>query len=126
MKKLSLFTLFCLVTSIFACKKENLAPIVSISTPTLNQSIKSKTDFNITGTVSDDNSLHEMSIRIVQASDGKEILNLTPIVHDLKTFSFNETWKPTFTEDTKVIVTVKAIDHSDLSSSKSVEFTITK
>ena len=126
MKKLSLFTLFCFIMSIFACKKDNLKPVVSIATPTTSQSVKSNTVLNMTGTVSDDSGLHEMSISIVQASDGKELFKISPNILNKKTYSFGETWTPTVAADTKVVLTVKAMDHSDLLDSKSVEFTITK
>ena len=124
MKKI-LFIAFALSLGMMSCKKDNLAPVLTITAPTESQSVKTGTDLKITGKLTDD-SLHELTVKITQTADGKELFSTSPTVHDFTTYDINETWKPTVTVDTDMTLTVTAIDHKDNTVTKTVKFKVTK
>jgi hypothetical protein len=127
MKKL-LFILAMASLGASACQKDTTdksIPKVSINNPTASLSVPTGKGLSISGTVSD-NDLHEMSIVVTQVSDGKELFNATPVVHDLASYDFKETWTPALTENTDVKVVVTATDHALNAGTATILFKVTK
>lgn len=128
MKKL-LFVLIILGVSLSACHKnhdDTTSPTLIITAPTDNASVKIGTDVKITGTASDNLTMHEMSIKITQDTDNKELFSAAPTVHEKVTYDINETWKPNVTAETNVTLTVTVIDHSDNKTTKTIKFKVAK
>ncbi len=128
MKKL-FFLLAITVLGMSACHKDTTdktAPKVTIITPIASSVLPTGKGFSITGTVSDNTGLHEMSIVVTQVSDGKELFNVAPVVHDLTDYTFKEIWTPALTANTDVKVVVTATDHSSNIGTATVLFKVTK
>lgn len=97
-------------------KKENQAPVVSITEPSDNQMFSIPDSVIITGTVTDDESLHEMSLVIVKAT-GDTIAKVFPYVHELKTYNFNYEFRPSDAGTYSIQVTAE--DHTEKSTTVS-------
>lgn len=86
-------------------------PKVQISTPTEMKMYNNGDTVHITGKATDA-SLHEMVIKVVNASNGAEMFKATPTVHDLTEYNFDVKWKSTVNDHTNAKVIVLAEDHS--------------
>jgi hypothetical protein len=85
------FILICVVVLLaslmYSCSKKNGAPIIVIAKPVSNDTIITPDTLTVQGVVTDDKSLHQMSI-IILTSIGDTVFQEQPYVHNLKTYSF--------------------------------------
>ncbi|HLP50411.1 MAG TPA: DUF4625 domain-containing protein [Chitinophagales bacterium] len=89
-------------------KKENMAPVIDIEEPTNNRMISLGDSIHIEGVVTDDESLHEMSVIVTNTANVK-VLEEYPTVHELSTYSFHYHFHPMATGT--YTLTVTAEDH---------------
>lgn len=112
-------SLFLLVAS---CKKEkNEAPVLTITSPTVNQNFTTGATVNITGTATDDKALHEASVLVI-ASTTDTILKEYPTVHSEASYTFSYSVTATNTETYQVQVIFA--DHDGAETKKDVTFTV--
>lgn len=111
---LSLAVVAALLITATGCKKnEAEKPQLEIASPTENAVFTSGSTINITGTVSDEDELHEMSIKVMRHSDDSLIQEWYPTVHSMESYTFNETLVINVTTDTEFHVEVEVEDHDD-------------
>jgi hypothetical protein len=97
-------------------------PVLTIKSPTSGDNIPGP--ITIKGDVSDE-SLHELSIIVKKDSDKSELFKATPVVHDLTTFSFLETWTPTGLDpETAVTLSITIEDHNANKTEQSISFKV--
>lgn len=102
---------------------DKTAPVLTISEPTAGESLSG--EIHIHGTVTDETSLHELSIKITRDSDNSEMFSAAPSVHDLTAYDFDEHWTPTgLTAETDVTLTIVVADHGDNNDTKTVKFKV--
>ncbi|MCC6818416.1 MAG: hypothetical protein IT245_05970 [Bacteroidia bacterium] len=127
MKKITLKTSFKLIllsSLIFtACKKEDddhdhdhsttdtSKPTITMSSPTNMKMYNNGDTVKIIGLV-EDASLHELVVKIIKDSDGSVLFQATPTVHDLTSYSINQSWKSQVSDHTNATVVILAEDHS--------------
>jgi hypothetical protein len=116
MKLLKYFTLFLIIVTI-SCNKDDSHPIIVVNNPTLAKGAlreyKSGKELKINGTASDDKCMKDMYIGILDKKTKKVLFEAMPNVKDLKTFDFNETWTPSFKEETTIILKIIVNDQGD-------------
>ena len=119
---LGLTVLSALAITISSCgAKENQAPVIDIEEPADNATVTLPDSLHIEFTATDDESLHEMSVLIIQ-STGDTVFRQYPMVHDLKTYTFHAHFPPASTGSYTLQVTAE--DHDSESSSASRSFTV--
>lgn len=130
MKKLTyLSTVVIAIALVFgSCKKEehiesNEKPSLSIVKPSDKAVVKSNETIAIEGTVSDP-SLHELVIKLTNTKTGSDVLFEAPIVHDLKTYTFNYSYTPSVSTSTNFILEVIVINHSEIKNSETRTITV--
>lgn len=103
--------------------EDKVSPVLTITEPTSGASISG--EVHIKGNVTDESSLHELSIKITLDSDNSELFSAAPKVHDLATYDFDEKWTPSgLTGETDVTLTVITADHGDNSVTQTVKFKV--
>ena len=127
MKNLLYLTIALLIISCHAHDEADVnAPKLTITAPTKGDFVKNNTDMKISGTITDE-SLHELSIKILTKSNNTVLFTSTPEVHDKTSYSINETWKPSLTADTtQVYLAVEVYDHNDNKSADTISFNVIK
>ncbi len=106
----------------FACKKDKIAPSVSINAP--GDGAQASGIVVITGTVTDE-FLKTMTLKITKDATGVELWSKTLSLDGLTTFNFNEQFNPgVVVTPTNVTLTVKAADKNGSETSKIVKFTL--
>ena len=126
MKKLFFYAGILLCFSNFGCHKhsdENVAPVLTIITPSANQVYKSGDNVVISGSATD-NSLHELRIDITVTATGASLYNNVISVHDLTSYTINNSWKSSVTTSTAATVKVEVEDHSGNVAEKKVSIVI--
>jgi hypothetical protein len=126
MKKLFFYAGILLCFSNCGCHKhsdENVAPVLTIITPSANQVYKSGDNVVISGSVTD-NSLHELRIDITVTATGASLYNNVISVHDLTSYTINNSWKSSVTTSTAATVKVEVEDHSGNVAEKKVSIVI--
>ena len=122
--KTIIFAILCLLT-IAACDKhdesDNNAPVVTIASPTENESISGEVHLEVNVT---DESLHEMEVKVTQDSDGAELYKDTPVVHDKTEYTFHAHFTPTVATETPVTLTIVVSDHSEHTTTKTLKFKV--
>lgn len=116
----------CALFSFAACHEhdedDTTNPVINISSPTADASLSGAVA--IKGTVTDE-SLHEMSIVVTKDSDGSELFKKTPEVHDLTSYTINESWTPSgIGAETSVTLKVTVSDHSDHTVEQIIKFKV--
>ena len=76
-----------LASFLYSCSKKNEAPIIVITKPVNNDTIITPDTLTVQGVVTDDKSLHQMSV-IILSSTGDTVFKEYPYVHNLKTYPF--------------------------------------
>lgn len=122
------FTAFLWVSSllcIVSCQKSNSdAPIVNIVTPLADDQFSGGQDIRIKGDVSDAVNLHALTIKITDDKTGAVLFSNTPEVHDVKTYTYDVTWKAKVSDWTDATVTVIAENHADIQTTKTIKIKI--
>lgn len=128
MQNLLLLAAISISVAFFACKNDKdeddtIAPVLTISSPTVGVSISGAV--NITGTLTDE-SLHELLLTVTDDVTGDTLYvpATDPEVHDLTSYTINETWTPSVTAETAVTLTVLAEDHSSNETTKTIKFKV--
>jgi hypothetical protein len=106
-------------------ENDTTAPVLTITSPSVDASVSGAV--SIAGTLTDEDSLHELSITVTKDADGATLF--TPVkeieVHDLTSFTIAETWTPTgITAETAVTLIVVAEDHGGNKTTKTVKFKV--
>lgn len=116
-----LLTFFAFTISSCSDKK-NEAPVITLDEPANGETIVLGDSIHIEGMVTDDESLHELMIK-VSNSAGATVFQSVPAVHNLKSYTFHHHVTP-FSADVHTL-TITAADHEEVSSTKTVTFTVT-
>ena len=75
-----------------ACSKnggDNEKPVINLTTPTANQQFTAGQTINITGTVSDNDEIHEVHVIVTNKTTSTEILHFHDHI-DAKTYNINQ------------------------------------
>lgn len=122
---LSLAVLSALVITITGCKKpENEKPEIEITSPADNAMITTGSTIAITGTVTDNDELHEMSIKVMRHSDDSLIQAWYPTVHAMESYAFSETLTINVSAETEYHLEVEAEDHDGNKTSAERHFSV--
>ena len=117
--------LFLLISSLLSCHKTSTdAPIVNIVTPLVDDQFTSGQDIRIKGDVSDAVNLHGLTIKITDDKTGTVLFSNTPDVHDLKTYTYDVTWKAKVSDWTDATITVIAENHAEIQTTKTIKIKI--
>jgi Bacterial Ig domain len=104
---------------------DKTAPGVTITSPTDNASLPASAAIAIKGTVTDEASLHELTITVTNDADSKELFKATPTVHDKTSYTISESFTPSgVTAAINATLTVTAEDHNSNITTKAVKFVI--
>lgn len=118
---LLILSLLCVVS----CQKNSSdPPIVNIVTPLADDQFSNGQDIRIKGDVSDAVNLHALVIKITDDKTGAVLFSNTPEVHDLKTYTYDVTWKAKVSDWTDATVTVTAENHADIQTTKTIKIKI--
>jgi hypothetical protein len=96
------------------------APVLTITAPAANQVYATGANVIISGTVTD-NSLHELVITITNTATSAVLYTKTISVHDLSSYSINESWVNNVTAITNATVKVEVEDHDSNHIEKMVQ-----
>ena len=123
-----LFASFLLILSVFtstSCHKtsEN-DPTVSITSPAVDEQFANELPIKLTGSVSDADGLHSMTIKVTDDKSGVVLFTKSPNVLNLKTYSFSESWTPKVTDWVDATVTVVAENHGAKQTTQTVKVKI--
>ena len=106
----------------FACKKDKVAPSLSINSP--GDGAQAKGVVVIKGVVADEN-LKTVTLKITKDATGTEMYSKTLSVDGLSTYSFEEQYDPGIVvAATNVTLTVEVSDKNGAKTSKIVKFTL--
>jgi hypothetical protein len=134
MKSLSFKIVLSILTISFflfntACKKETIdtvKPVLTIGEPAEGTifTLTDDPEVHIEFTVTDETSLHELSVEVKDAS-GAVIYTDAPSVHDLKLLDYHEHFEPTgITGEVSMTLTVTAEDHGANVTTQTVNFKV--
>lgn len=118
---------YILLLSVASCSKKDegqFPPVVTVTVPLDGQEFVSGSTVSIKGTATDDAGLHEGKIVVVKSADNKELFVKEPGVHDLKSFTFDYSYTPVFSEPTNLKLIATFYDHDDNKTEKIVNFVV--
>ena len=111
----------CIVAS---CKKnpgpEN--PVITLTSPADTLVINVGDTISINGTVTDNESLHEVFISFKNNGSDSVLINDNPYTHGSKSYTFRYTWYPSYTST--YTLNVIAQDHDLNTTEKDFSFTV--
>lgn len=116
MKKINSLSIIAitLVISFTSCtKKDDTAPVISLSTPVDQQDFAIGDTIFIHGDVTDNEALHELMVSLTQEESGAVVLDYMPTVHDMPSFHIDTFFVPTDTVHVHFDLKVEAWDHDD-------------
>ena len=125
MKKVSLVSvalvLLSVISIISSCKKKNEAPVIVFNEPAEGEEyhLSIADSIHCEFTVTDDNSLHELSV-VCTGPSGDTIFSAAPMVHDLKTYEFHGHPHPTVVGAHHIIVTAEDHDGAVTTGTRNV------
>ena len=119
----SKFILIALLSILaFSCKKDKVAPALTIGAP--GDGAQAKGVVVITGTVTDEN-LSNMTIKITKDASGIEVYNKQLSLDGLTVYNYNEQYDPgVVVSNTNVTMVVEVSDKNNSKTSKTVKFTL--
>ena len=123
MKNIYILFYFGIVVTTVSCSKHNdekIAPVITLTSPTANQSFAAAASVPITGTITDDG-LHELRITITNTATSAVLYTKTISVHDLTSYSINENWVNNVAAITNATVKVEVEDHDGYTIEKKVQ-----
>jgi len=130
MKKINYFSILAITFfSLFiSCKKDEHEhdhdkPKITLSSPTDNSIIKSGTAIAIKGVVNDA-SLHEIVIKLTNTTSGNVVLNETPVVHDLTSFTIDYSYISSVTVSSVFTLEISVMDHSENTNTEKRTITV--
>jgi hypothetical protein len=100
-----------MVSWLASCSKENKAPVINWQSPVDSTVVATPDSVHLKGTITDDRSLHEVSIAIYNDSTTDTIFKLAPYVHDLKVYTYTANYFPDTTVKGNYTLLVTAADH---------------
>lgn len=110
-----------------SCEKEDTTdPVITVNEPAVGDILTLSVDpeVHIEIDVSDETSLHEMSVEVKDAA-GNIIFSDAPTVHDLKNYSYHEHFEPAgIAAETDMTLTVSVSDHADHEVTAAVSFKV--
>lgn len=112
-----------------SCKKEEVdvtKPVVTVAEPTEGAvfSLTDDPEVHMEFTVTDEASLHELSVELKDAS-GTVVFSDAPEVHDLKTYAYHEHYVPSgITSEVNMTFTVTAEDHGSNVTTQTINFKV--
>lgn len=118
---LSALILTAFAFAVSSCGHKNEAPVINLEEPDATSNLVLGDSIHIEGTVTDDESLHEMSITITNPSGGT-VFQSFPTVHNLKTYDFHYHFTPLAAE--VLTLTIIAEDHEGESATKTATITV--
>ena len=123
------FTTFFWATillTVLSCHKTTqiAAPTLNVLAPLVDDQFTSGQEIRIKGNASDDANLHALTIKITNDKTGAVLFSSEPYVHDLKTYTFNVTWKAAVSDWTDATVTVIAENHDEIITTKTIKIKI--
>ena len=128
MKISHILTTFLLATSLIytsAChKKSSAVPTVSITSPAVDDQFANDLVIKMKGEIGDADGLHALTIKITDDKTGAVLFTKYPVVHDLTTYAFNESWVAKVADWTDATVTVMAENHDGGITTKTVKIKI--
>lgn len=122
---LLIITFFALFVS---CKKDELEhdydkPTITLSSPTDNSIIKSGTAIAIKSVVYDE-SLHEIIVKLTNTTSGNVVLNETPVVHDLTSYTIDYSYTTNVTVSSVYSLEIIVMDHSENTNTEKRTITV--
>lgn len=106
---------------LWGCKKENAAPVITITSPTQSQTFAKGATVNVTGIATDDKALHEAAV-IVTNSAGDTVLGEYPTVHSQPSFDFSYSFQAV--DSGMHHVNLVFADHDNAETEEEVMFTV--
>ena len=89
---MKILVLIFALTSLAACKKnggDTLKPLIQISTPTPNQQFSAFSTVTISGTITDDDEIHEVHVEVVNKNNSTAVIHFMEHV-DAKTYNIHQ------------------------------------
>jgi hypothetical protein len=119
---ITFFTLFV------SCKKEEHEhdhdkPTITLSSPSDNSIIKSGTAIVVKGVVNDA-TLHEIVVKLTNTTSGNVILNETPLVHDLTSYTIDYSYTTNVTVSSVYSLEIIVMDHSENTNTEKRTITV--
>jgi hypothetical protein len=125
MKLTNIVSLALVALALVACKKEDgEPPVISISQPLATASFSVGDTLSISGTVTDDEGLHEVFVNLVNTSNGDSVLwSMGGHTHD-NPYTFQGSYVLNVAPNTGIELRVEAIDETDLQTESHLHFHI--
>lgn len=125
MKFTTLILILGLLTT-FSCHKTSTTspPTLSIVAPLGDDQFAGGQVIKISGETGDADGLHSLTIKITDDKTKAVLFTESPPVHDLKTYKFNVVWTAKVADWTDATVTVTAINHDEIETTKTIKIKI--
>ena len=125
MKFTTLILILSLLTT-FSCHKTSTTspPTLSIAAPLGDDQFAGGQVIKISGETTDAEALHSLTIKITDDKTKAVLFTESPPVHDLKTYKFNVVWTAKVADWTDATVTVTAINHDEIETTKTIKIKI--
>ena len=124
MKSIYILFYFGLVAIAVSCNKHNggdkVVPVLTIISPAANQVYAHNASVAITGSITDDG-LHELRINITNTATSALLYTKTISVHDLTSYSINESWVNNVAAITNATIKVEVEDHDGYNIEKKIQ-----
>ncbi len=130
---LNITAVFIIATVFVACTKhtsettDTTKPVITVVEPMADDtlSLAVEPEIHIEFTVTDETGLHELNVLLIK-NNVDTLMNESPAVHDLKTYSFHEHAIPTgISSLTPMKAILTAEDHGENKEVKTISFFIT-
>lgn len=99
-------------------------PVINLSTPRVKDTFKNGDTIRIAGTVTDNESLHVLTVEIKNNATNAVLFTESPTVHDLLTYTLATRWKANVSMHTDATLTITAQDHDNNVSTKTTSIHI--
>ncbi|MDZ4793333.1 MAG: hypothetical protein SGI83_03560 [Bacteroidota bacterium] len=99
-------------------------PVITITTPTINQVFLNGSTISITGKLTDDYGLYRGTIRVINDANGAVIVNQAYEIHGLLLYNFSLNHTASVAGVTDYTVTVAFEDHGNNIASKSIKLKV--
>ena len=113
-----------LLITVTGCKKENEAPVVTITSPDDEQEFMSGSAVTLTATATDDDELHELHVELLDHDADTLIMEWDPMVHGEKSYTFTYTFSPTVADTMEYHFEVTASDMDGKTADKERHFMV--
>jgi Bacterial Ig domain len=100
---------------------DTIPPVLSITTPVVNDVFTSGNSINVTGRIEDDLGLYRGTIRITDDGSGAVLKDQPYEIHGIKAYNFSLSYLTSVTSVSNYTVTVSFEDHGLNATTKSVK-----